>query len=107
MSAVAPISLPDEFNAASYFVDHHITEGRDNKVAIECGEVQVTYRQFFERVNQAGNTLLPKKRTGNLLVKADSTCANCWIQHKKTKDSRVIGSEPGTSTTRMRQQSPA
>ena len=48
MSAVAPISLPDEFNAASYFVDHHITEGRDNKVAIECGEVQVTYRQLFE-----------------------------------------------------------
>jgi benzoate-CoA ligase len=57
MSAAAPISLPDEFNAASYFVDRHITEGRDNKVAIECGDTQVTYRQLFECVNQVGNGL--------------------------------------------------
>src|SRR6267378_1395152 len=57
MSSVPPISLPDEFNAASYFVDRHLTEGRDNKVAIECGEVHVTYRQLFECVNQVGNGL--------------------------------------------------
>src|ERR1700682_5048269 len=57
MSSVAPIFLPDEFNAASYFVDRHIQEGRDDKIAIECGEVHVTYRQLFERVNQVGNTL--------------------------------------------------
>jgi len=57
MSAAAPISVPDEFNAASYFIDRHIIEGRDNKVAIECGDTQVTYRQLFERVNQVGNGL--------------------------------------------------
>ena len=57
MSSAAPISLPDEFNAASYFVDRHITEGRDNKVAIECEGTQVTYRELFERVNQVGNGL--------------------------------------------------
>jgi len=57
MSSVAPISLPDEFNAASYFVDRHIKDGRADKVAIQCGEVQVTYRQLFERVNQVGNGL--------------------------------------------------
>src|SRR6202165_909589 len=57
MSAPAPISLPDEFNAASYFVDRHIAEGRDNKIAIECGDTQVTYRRLFERVNQVGNGL--------------------------------------------------
>src|SRR6202163_2594981 len=57
MSSVAPIFLPDEFNAASYFVDRHIQQGRDDKIAIECGEVHVTYRQLFERVNQVGNTL--------------------------------------------------
>src|ERR1700730_7919896 len=57
MSSVAPISLPDEFNAASYFVDRHIKDGRADKVAIECGEVHVTYRQLFERVNQVGNGL--------------------------------------------------
>src|SRR6266446_2616560 len=57
MSSVAPISLPDEFNAASYFVDRHIQDGRADKVAIQCGEVHVTYRQLFERVNQVGNGL--------------------------------------------------
>jgi benzoate-CoA ligase family protein len=57
MSSVAPIILPDEFNAASYFVDRHIKDGRADKIAIECGEVQVTYRQLFERVNQVGNGL--------------------------------------------------
>lgn len=57
MSSVAPIFLPDEFNAASYFVDRHIQEGRADKVAIECGKIHVTYRQLFERVNQVGNTL--------------------------------------------------
>jgi len=57
MSSVAPIFLHDEFNAASYFVDRHIKDGRADKVAIECGEVHVTYRQLFERVNQVGNGL--------------------------------------------------
>src|SRR5437879_8071119 len=57
MSSVAPIFLPDEFNAASYFVDRHIKDGRADKVAIECGEVHVTYRQLFERVNRVGNGL--------------------------------------------------
>src|SRR6266576_3093990 len=57
MSAAPPTFLPDEFNAASYFVDRHIEDGRPDKVAIECGEVQVTYRQLFERVNQFGNGL--------------------------------------------------
>src|SRR6202166_4066265 len=57
MSSVAPIFLPDEFNAASYFVDRHIEDGRGDEIAIECGEVHVTYRQLFERVNQVGNGL--------------------------------------------------
>jgi benzoate-CoA ligase family protein len=49
--------LPDEFNAASYFIDRHIEEGRADNVAIECGEVNVTYRQLFEGVNRVGNGL--------------------------------------------------
>ena len=57
MSSVAPIILPDGFNAASYFIDRHIEEGRADKVAIECGEARVTHRQLFERVNQVGNAL--------------------------------------------------
>src|SRR5258708_13580492 len=57
MSSVAPIFFPDEFTGGSYVEDRHIKEGRADKVAIECGEVHVTYRQLFERVNQVGNGL--------------------------------------------------
>jgi benzoate-CoA ligase family protein len=54
---IPPLSLPEEFNAASFFVDRHIVEGRGDKVAIECGDRRVTYRQLFESVNQVGNAL--------------------------------------------------
>lgn len=52
-----PLSLPEEFNAASYFVDRHIAEGRSDKIAIECGDRHLTYRQLLESVNQVGNAL--------------------------------------------------
>src|SRR5258708_2649455 len=51
------MDLPATFNVATHFVDRHLREGRDHKVAFECGEEQVTYRQLFERVNRLGNTL--------------------------------------------------
>lgn len=50
-------ALPDRFNAAAYFVDRHIAEGRGAKIAIECGDERVTYQQLFERVNRLGNVL--------------------------------------------------
>ncbi len=49
--------LPDEFNAAAYFIDRHMVEGRGPKVAIECGDLRVTYQELFERVNRVGNCL--------------------------------------------------
>lgn len=51
------ISLLDEFNATSYFVDRHIQEGRGEKIAIEYEGARVTYRQLFESVNRVGNAL--------------------------------------------------
>jgi benzoate-CoA ligase family protein len=51
------IVLPDEFNAAVYFVDRHMREGRSERTAIECGDVCVTYGQLCARVNQFGNGL--------------------------------------------------
>src|SRR3954468_17686490 len=50
-------NLPDRFNAAEFFVDRHLVEGRTEKVAIECGERAVTYRQLIDKVNQTGNAL--------------------------------------------------
>jgi len=52
------LNLPHPFNAAAYFVDRHLREGRGQKVAIECGEQRVTYAQLAERVNRLGNALL-------------------------------------------------
>jgi benzoate-CoA ligase family protein len=53
----SPFPLPEEFNATSYFVDRHIAEGRGDKVAIECEDQRVTYRELFESVNRVGNAL--------------------------------------------------
>ncbi len=57
MTSAAPILLPDEFNAATYFVDRHLREGRSQKVAFECEAAALTYQQLAERVNRAGNAL--------------------------------------------------
>lgn len=57
MSFVTPISLPDRFNAAVYFVDRHLTEGRSGKIAIECGDAALSYSQLAAKVNQFGNAL--------------------------------------------------
>lgn len=57
MSMVSALSLPDEFNAAEYFIDRHMREGRSAKVAIECGDDRITYAQVFASVNRVGNAL--------------------------------------------------
>lgn len=57
MNWAPPTLLPDEFNAAAYFIDRHIGEGRSGKTAIECGERNVSYGQLFALVNQFGNAL--------------------------------------------------
>ncbi len=51
------INLPPVFNAASYFVDRHVSEGRGQKIAMECGEQRVSYQQLLESTNRAGNAL--------------------------------------------------
>jgi benzoate-CoA ligase len=52
-----PIDLPNDFNAAVYFVDRNIDEGRAAKTAIICGDQRLTYGDLFTRVNQFGNGL--------------------------------------------------
>src|SRR5688572_4371518 len=49
----AALGIPETFNAATYFVDRHVQEGRGARVAIECGDQRVTYRQLQEGVNRA------------------------------------------------------
>jgi len=57
-----PVPADDEqfqevFNAAEYFVDRHVREGRGERMAIECAEQRVTYAQLSERVNRLGTAL--------------------------------------------------
>ena len=44
-------------NAAAWFVDRHLVEGRAESVAIECGDRRLTYRDLQEQVNRAGTAL--------------------------------------------------
>lgn len=51
------ITLPETFNVACQFVDRNVLEGRGEKIAIECGDERVSYRQLLERTNRVGNAL--------------------------------------------------
>jgi benzoate-CoA ligase len=51
------LKLPLRFNAADYFVDRNIREGRGGKVAVICENRRFTYSQILEGVNRVGNGL--------------------------------------------------
>src|ERR1700731_2958287 len=53
----AALGVPEIFNAATYFVDRHLREGRGAAVAIECVDERVTYAELHERVNRFGSAL--------------------------------------------------
>ena len=50
--SAADLGIPDVFNAASWFLDRHVAEGRGQKVALECGDVRMTYADVQQ---QGGN----------------------------------------------------
>jgi benzoate-CoA ligase len=59
----AVFTIPDQINAAEYFIDRHLAEGRGAKIAIECfagndlpGD-RISYAQLSENVNRGGNAL--------------------------------------------------
>lgn len=51
------LDLPGTFNAADYFVDRNVREGRGEKVAVRCGSTSLTYADIQAGVNRFGNTL--------------------------------------------------
>ncbi len=61
-SSPARLTYGERFNAASWYIDRHVAEGRGGKVAIEQVGKQagktVTYAELAERVGQAGHALL-------------------------------------------------
>ena len=67
--------IPELFNAASIFIDRHLTEGHGDRVALRWADHDISYAQLAENVNRAGNALRrlgvrPEERV--LLVVFDS-----------------------------------
>ena len=51
------VEVPEWFNAASYFVDRNLAEGRSENVAILYQDQGLTYQQVAEKVNRTGHAL--------------------------------------------------
>ncbi|MBV9480982.1 MAG: benzoate-CoA ligase family protein [Acidobacteria bacterium] len=51
------LTIPDQLNIATHFIDSNVALGRGQKIAIECSEQRVTYTQLLERTNRVGNAL--------------------------------------------------
>jgi benzoate-CoA ligase len=51
------LNLPRRFNAAEYFIDRNVEEGRADNTAILFEDQSYTYRQFQENVNRVANVL--------------------------------------------------
>jgi benzoate-CoA ligase family protein len=56
MTAI-PISVPEQFNAATYFVDRNLNEQHRAKLAIQSDTGSLTYQELHDRVNRFGNAL--------------------------------------------------
>lgn len=51
-------AIQSSFNIAEVFLDRNIRRGNLTKVAIECGDEEVTYGELSGNVNRVGNALL-------------------------------------------------
>src|SRR6266566_2546313 len=58
MLTVPKIVIPDQFNAATAFLDRNLEEGRGSKTAIYFEGNSYTYAQIVELANRVGNSLL-------------------------------------------------
>jgi benzoate-CoA ligase len=51
------LNLPRQFNAAQYFIDRNVDEGRGERVAIYSEDKTYTYHQLLEMVNKVASML--------------------------------------------------
>jgi len=94
------MQVPARFNAASFFIDRHVDEGRGDKVAFFHDGGTLTYAQLQDLVNRAGNALLdlgvrPEQRVLCLLLDSPEFLATFWGAIK-------IGAIPIPVNTMMR-----
>src|SRR5205085_2354040 len=53
----AVVSLPEHFNAAAFFVDRHVAEGRGARMAFRFGGRAITYADVAASVDRCANAL--------------------------------------------------
>ena len=92
--------VPPRFNAATFFVDRHVAEGRGAKVAFFHDEGSITYAGLQELVNRTGNALLdlgvrPEQRVLCLLLDSPAFLGAFWGAIK-------IGAIPIPANTMLR-----
>ncbi|HZS77430.1 MAG TPA: benzoate-CoA ligase family protein [Ktedonobacteraceae bacterium] len=58
MLTIPKVTVPEQFNAATAFLDRNVQEGRGNKTAIYYEGKNFTYAQIAELANRVGNGLL-------------------------------------------------
>ena len=56
----AAIDVPERFNAAVYFLDRHVGDGRGGRTAFRFAGRAVTYAEVALRANRLGNALLAR-----------------------------------------------
>jgi benzoate-CoA ligase family protein len=96
------IQIPARFNAARFFVDRHVEEGRGGKVAFFYEDTALTYAALQELVNRTGNALLdlgvqPEQRVVCLLLDSPAFLGAFWGAVK-------VGAIPIPVNTMMRGQ---
>ncbi|HSE03588.1 MAG TPA: AMP-binding protein, partial [Methylomirabilota bacterium] len=56
----AAIEVPERFNAATYFLDRHVAEGRSARTAFRFAGRDVTYGEVALRASRLGNVLVAR-----------------------------------------------
>ena len=54
---IPAVTIPDRFNAAEFFVDRHLAEGRGGRAVFRSAGETLTYRDLAERVSRTGHAL--------------------------------------------------
>jgi len=53
-----PVTFPQQFNMATYYLDARIEEGMADRIAVYCGKKKYTYGDVQQMANEVGNALL-------------------------------------------------
>src|SRR5256886_12994685 len=84
--------IPRDLNAAHWFVDRHVEEGRDGRLAIVYEGQRLTYGDVYAGANRVGNMLRrlgrSEEHTSELQSQSNLVC-RLLLEKKNTTSTRV------------------